>query len=223
MSEMRKTEQLELSDEQLAAAGKVLAKAALLDPRMSVDKGTILAWAEILAPAGLDAGDLMASLTLHYSTSTERIMPAELLRLARARRNDRVNRDRGNDTAPPMPQLPPATVEARREAIAAAAAKIGNTHAVDTRATFETAPKPKLRPSQATIAQRVAKVRASAPPADMALDDEHLAVKYGLDAQVVMCTYVDEDDRACRLAQDHIGPHHLGDTAADPKRQGGAL
>jgi hypothetical protein len=205
----------------IEAATKVLAKAALLDPRISAgDEGTILAWAEVLGSSVNYPDDLLAAVVDHYRSTDARIMPADVLRLARVRCNDRINRTIGNDTAPPAPPLAPATVEARREAIAAAVAKIGAEHDPDTRREFETAPAQPKAESQATIAAKVARIRASAPPADMALDDEHLAAKYGI-AGVVRCgveTII--NGRHCILAAGHLGPHHPGQSAKAPRQAG---
>jgi hypothetical protein len=194
----------------IEAATKVLAKAALLDPRISAgDEGTILAWAEVLGSAANYPDDLLAAVVDHYRSTDARIMPADVLRLARGRCNDRINRTLGNDTAPPdEPQLPPATAKARKLAIEAAVAKIGREHEPDTRRTFDTAPAQPKAESQATIAAKVARVRAAAPPEDMGLTDEHLAAKHGIviDAEIGCDWHL--DDRHCLLAANHLGPHH---------------
>lgn len=189
-------------------ATKVLAKAALLDPRISAgDEGTILAWAEVLAPTNLTASDLLAALTAHYGTSSERIMPAELIRLARTRRRDRVDREIGSDCTPPAEQLqlPAATIEARKQALAAAAAKIGASHAADGPSTFKSTPRPPRIDSPATIAAKVARARDGwTPPPGWTAD--HPAGD--VDAEIGCDWHDDSDGRHCMLAANHLGPHH---------------
>jgi hypothetical protein len=85
----------EIPDQTIADAAAVLGKASLLDPRMpKPDKAGTLAWAEILAErgAGLTLDDLLPAITMHYSTSTERLMPATLIKLARERRRENFER-----------------------------------------------------------------------------------------------------------------------------------
>jgi hypothetical protein len=189
----------------IEAATKVLAKAALLDPRISTgDEGTILAWAEVLGSSANYPDDLLAAVVDHYRSTDARIMPADVLRLARIRCNDRINRTIGNDTAPPAPPLAPATVEARRQAIAAAVAKIGAEHDPDTRREFETAPTPPKPVSQATIAAKVERVRAAAPPTPLPPDDV-------VDAEIY-CGMQSTEGLDCQLVHGHDGGHHYGET-----------
>lgn len=70
-------------------AGKVLAKAQLFDARVVTDPATILAWAEVLQPTRLTLDDLLPAVVVHYSTSTTRVMPADVIRIGRERRRDR--------------------------------------------------------------------------------------------------------------------------------------
>lgn len=68
-------------------AARVLAKAAAFDQR-TVGDADIAAWAEALDD--IDLGDALAAVTRHYSTSTDRLMPVHVIRIAadlvRARR-----------------------------------------------------------------------------------------------------------------------------------------
>lgn len=183
-------------------AARLLGKAALLDPRISAsDEGTIMAWAEVIAPANLGLDELLPTIAEHYAMSNERIMPSDVLRRARAHRNDRLARTVGNDTAPPAPALPPASTSARRAAIDAAIAQIGRDHDPDRGRTLPHKPTPAFKPSQATIAAKVAKARASAPPKPLPPDRPDPDVK---------CHLVNAAPEAinCLLAAGHLGPHH---------------
>lgn len=69
-----------------ADVARVLAKAAAFDQR-TVGEADVMAWHEILA--GYDLGDALAAVTRHYRESTDRIMPAQLRRLATLVRDER--------------------------------------------------------------------------------------------------------------------------------------
>lgn len=64
----------------------VLAKAAAFDQR-TVGQADILAWHEILHR--LERSDALEAVTRHYAESRERLMPADVVRLARMAKLDR--------------------------------------------------------------------------------------------------------------------------------------
>lgn len=64
----------------------VLTKAAAFDQR-TVGEADVLAWHEVLHRC--DRDDALAAVTRHYTDSRERIMPADVVRLARVVREER--------------------------------------------------------------------------------------------------------------------------------------
>lgn len=69
-----------------AETARVLAKAAAYDQR-TVGEADVLAWHEILER--VDLTDALDAVRRHYTASVERIMPADVVRLARDARRDR--------------------------------------------------------------------------------------------------------------------------------------
>lgn len=202
----------EITDQNIADAGKILAKAALLDPRISAaNHAATMAWAELLADlgAGLTADDLLPAVVVHYATSTERILPADVLRIARDRRRDRCERSDEHraelEARADAKALPDELAERRRNAVAAAAATIGRRHDPDTGDTFDTAPGPANAESQATIAAKVARTRAAAPPQPMPADEI-------VDAEIYCGVQWEGLD--CQLVDGHEGGHRYGSAAA---------
>jgi hypothetical protein len=64
----------------------VLTKAAAFDQR-TVGRADVLAWHEVIGR--LDRDDALAAVTRHYTESRDRVMPADVVRLARVVREDR--------------------------------------------------------------------------------------------------------------------------------------
>jgi hypothetical protein len=64
----------------------VLTKAAAFDQR-TVGHADVLAWHEVLGR--LDRDDALTAVTRHYTESRERVMPADVVRLARVVREER--------------------------------------------------------------------------------------------------------------------------------------
>lgn len=86
-------------------AAAVLAKASSVDPRMpTASPATVLAWAELLAGIHLD--EALAAVADHYHASRDPIMPADVVSLVRAARQDRANRAAIAELPPPRPMLP---------------------------------------------------------------------------------------------------------------------
>lgn len=135
-----------------------------MDDRDAV-RATAAIWAELFGRQNLEQRDLVEAVKQRATTHADAPEPAEIIRYARSIRQDRLARTVGNDTAPAeLHPAPPATIEARREAIARAAAQIGAAHDIDTRVTFAAAPSLPAVESRATIAAKVARIRAAGPP-----------------------------------------------------------
>lgn len=65
-------------------ARSVLAKAKALDPRMpQPDRAVLLAWTDVFADQPIWLEDALKAVSDHYRCSTERLMPADVLRLIR--------------------------------------------------------------------------------------------------------------------------------------------
>lgn len=73
-----------------AEVARVLAKAAAFDQR-TVGEADVMAWHEIVGR--FELVDALEAVRVHYSNSTERIMPAHVLRLAPAARDERHRRE----------------------------------------------------------------------------------------------------------------------------------
>lgn len=69
----------------------VLTKAAAFDQR-TVGQADVVAWHEVLLK--VDRADALAAVTRHYTESCDRLMPADVLRHARAIREDRRGREK---------------------------------------------------------------------------------------------------------------------------------
>jgi len=67
----------------------VLAKAAAFDQR-TIGQADVLAWTEVLH--SLELPDALEAVTRHYTESRERLMPADVIRHARAARDARRRR-----------------------------------------------------------------------------------------------------------------------------------
>lgn len=74
-----------------AEVAKVLAKAAAFDQR-TVGEADVMAWHEILNR--LEFGDALEAVTRHYTETRERLMPADVIRHARAVRDERTRAER---------------------------------------------------------------------------------------------------------------------------------
>ena len=75
-------------------ASQVLAKCACYDPTFSrPDPAIAQAWAEAFDRYQLELPDLLAAVTRHYVESTDRAMPAHLVKHAREIRRDRAERE----------------------------------------------------------------------------------------------------------------------------------
>lgn len=72
----------------------VLTKAAAFDQR-TVGEADVLAWHEVLHR--LDLADALAAVSRHYTESRERIMPADVVRLVRAIREERARIERRHE------------------------------------------------------------------------------------------------------------------------------
>jgi hypothetical protein len=70
----------------LAETAVLLAKAAAVDQR-TVGEADVRAWQEILAH--VDLPDALAAVTRHYAETADRLMPAHVIRHAKAIRADR--------------------------------------------------------------------------------------------------------------------------------------
>jgi len=78
--------------ETLELAAAVLAKAAAQDPGMPRPNGvTIAAWAEHFSHIRIE--DALDAVAAHYHSSTERLMPADVLRIARSTERARTETD----------------------------------------------------------------------------------------------------------------------------------
>jgi hypothetical protein len=82
-----------------AEVARVLAKAAAFDQR-TIGEADVAAWHEIVAKVELADG--LAAVTRHYTETGARIMPADLLRHARAAREDRRRREVGRQAVPAL-------------------------------------------------------------------------------------------------------------------------
>jgi hypothetical protein len=78
----------------------VLAKAAAFDQR-TVGQADILAWHEIVHR--LEREDALEAVTRHYAESRERLMPADVIRHARAAREDRRRRELSHSAVRALP------------------------------------------------------------------------------------------------------------------------
>ncbi len=86
-----------------AEASSVLALAAVYDQR-TVGEADVRGWADALG--GVAVGDALEAVKAHYRARRDRVMPADVLVLARSARQDRA-----------MRQLPPAVVPATFDAV----------------------------------------------------------------------------------------------------------
>lgn len=79
-------------------AAQVLAKISLCDPLFpKPDANMARAWAEVFSVHGLDLPDLLAGVTALFADDTrasrDRVLPADVIRKARAIRRERAERD----------------------------------------------------------------------------------------------------------------------------------
>lgn len=82
-----------------AEVARVLTKASAFDQR-TIGETDVAAWHEIVAR--VDLADGLAAVTRHYTETSARIMPADLLRHAKAAREDRRRREVGRQQTPPL-------------------------------------------------------------------------------------------------------------------------
>ena len=82
-----------------AEVARVLAKASAFDQR-TIGEADVAAWYEIVAR--VDLVDALIAVTRHYTETSARIMPADLLRHAKVAREDRRRREVGRHAAPPL-------------------------------------------------------------------------------------------------------------------------
>ncbi|WP_439030245.1 hypothetical protein [Gordonia terrae] len=84
----------------LLAAGTAIARAEIFDDRVTSDEERIKAWAEAMAPHGIDKADALAAVTAHYSApGADTIRVGDVITAARKIRRDRAERDKGEQVA----------------------------------------------------------------------------------------------------------------------------
>lgn len=180
------TDNAPATPEYIQLASACLALCAAHDPFFPKPEPLMTqAWARHLQRHRIAPADAQAAVYRMYDQNGNgfRPLPKDLIDAARTVRREADERTGPTDEyrrlcdlkagdAPDMRALPPATAEARAEALAKAAAAIGQSHDVDTRATFSGARRPKHADSQETIAAKVARIRAAAPPAPIPADAE---------------------------------------------------
>ncbi|MGY1945311.1 hypothetical protein [Nocardia asiatica] len=117
-----------------ADAAQVLAKCACYDPVFSKpDAALAVGWAEAFSRYQLDLPDLLAAVTAHYCESSERAMPASLIRLAREIRRVRGEREKADQEHHAAAALPPgaaSTAQHRAAVIADFADRVARRKAV---------------------------------------------------------------------------------------------
>ncbi|MGW4325421.1 hypothetical protein ACWEKR_05965 [Nocardia sp. NPDC004573] len=117
-----------------ADAAKVLAKCACYDPMFSKpDAALAVGWAEAFSRYDLPLSDLLEAVTAHYCESSERAMPASLIRLAREIRRVRGEREKGDQEHHAAAALPPgaaSTAQHRAAVIADFADRLARRKAV---------------------------------------------------------------------------------------------
>lgn len=86
---------IEATPQQIEDAGAVIGRAALFDNRFGqADIGRAAVWAEALEPYKLSVSDQLNAVTAHYRAEPDRmIMPADVIRLGRAIRAERNQRE----------------------------------------------------------------------------------------------------------------------------------
>ncbi|AOE44338.1 hypothetical protein SEA_EYRE_58 [Gordonia phage Eyre] len=84
----------------LLAAGTAIARAEIFDDRVTSDQERIQAWAEAMAPHGIDKADALAAVTAHYTApGADTIRVGDVIAAARKIRRERAERDKGEQVA----------------------------------------------------------------------------------------------------------------------------
>ena len=127
-----------MDPESLKATGRVLAKIRAFDPTFPTgNDAMILAWTEVLAPWALPDDDLLGAVTDWFRSHHDSPRVADILRLARDRRNARTERMRPEDRPvidKSAPDPEPAEIEVARAARAEldhAVARIASQRSLD--------------------------------------------------------------------------------------------
>ncbi|QOC56073.1 hypothetical protein SEA_CLOWN_75 [Gordonia phage Clown] len=97
-----------VTDDDIRAAAAALARAEIFDDRVTSDDARNLAWAEAMAPHGIDVADALAAVTAHYSKpGADTIRVGDVIAAARKIRAERAEREKGEQVSQASAITPP--------------------------------------------------------------------------------------------------------------------